>query len=171
MADLVAELLAFTRAGLLPRAATRVRVELAPLVARVLAREAADDAVSVELPADLAVLADADLLARALANLVRNALRYAGRGAAIAVSARRAGDEIELLVEDSGPGVPPEALARLGEPFFRAESARERSTGGAGLGLAIVRSGVEACGGTLRFANRSPSGLQASIRLAAAPPG
>ena len=169
MADLVAELLAFTRAGLLPRAATRVSVELAPLLDRVLAREAADDAVSVDLPSGLAVLADADLLARALANLVRNALRYAGRGAAITVRARRAGDEVELLVEDSGPGVPPEALARLGEPFFRAESARERSTGGAGLGLAIVRAGVEACGGTLRFANRSPNGLQASIRLAAAP--
>ncbi len=169
MSDLVAELLAFTRAGLLPRDAARVRVELVPLVARVLAREAADDAVAVEVPAELAVMADSDLLARAVGNLVRNAIRHAGRDGGIAVRARREGDTVELAVEDAGPGVPPEALARLGEPFFRPESARARETGGAGLGLAIVRAGVEACGGAVRFENREPRGLRVTLRLAAAP--
>jgi two-component system sensor histidine kinase CpxA len=165
MAGLVAELLAFTRAGLLPRAATRMRVELGPLVARVLGREAAADAVALDLPAGLAVRADADLLARAVGNLLRNALRYAGREAAITLSARPSGSEVELVVEDTGPGVPPEALARLGEPFFRPEIARQRETGGAGLGLAIVRACIEACGGSVHLANRAPHGFRASMRL------
>jgi two-component system sensor histidine kinase CpxA len=170
MAGLVAELLAFTRAGLLPRPAARVRVELAPLIARVLAREAAFDAVTVDVAEDLAVSGDADLLARALGNLVRNALRYAGRGVAITVRARRVGEErVELVVEDAGPGVTAEALARLGEPFFRPETARARETGGAGLGLAIVRACAEACGGSLHFAAVEPQGLRATLRLLVAP--
>ena len=166
MGDLVAELLAFTRAGLLPRAAAQVRVELEPLVARVLGREAAADAIVVDLPAGLAVRADADLLARALGNLIRNALRYAGRDAEITLRARQVDKDVELVVEDRGPGVPLEALARLGEPFFRPEVARRRETGGAGLGLAIVRACVEACGGTVRFTNREPQGFRAALRLA-----
>lgn len=169
MSDLVAELLAFTRAGLLPRDAARRRVELAPLAERVVAREAAADAVAVDIPAGLAVLADPDLLARAVGNLVRNAIRHAGRDGGITLRARGGpADAAEIVVEDAGPGVPPEALARLGEPFFRPETARARETGGAGLGLAIVRAGVEACGGTVVFANRSPHGLRVTLRLSAA---
>jgi two-component system sensor histidine kinase CpxA len=168
MADLVAELLAFTRAGLRPRDAARARVELADLASRVLAREAAADAVTLDLSPHLAVLADADLLNRALANLVRNALRYAGRSGTITLSARRLDAFVEISVEDNGPGVPPEALERLGEPFFRPETARQRETGGVGLGLAIVRGCAEACGGTVHFANRSPRGFSATLRIPAA---
>ena len=168
MSDLVAELLAFTRAGLLPRDAVRARVELASLVSRVLAREAAGDAVTVDVPEGLAAMADSDLLARAVGNLVRNAIRHAGRDGGIRVRARREADAVEIVVEDAGPGVPPEALARLGEPFFRPESARARETGGVGLGLAIVRAGVEACAGKVTFANRDPHGLRVTLRLAAA---
>lgn len=168
MSDLVAELLAFTRAGLLPREAVRTRVELAPLVARAVAREAAADAAAVEVPEGMAALGDSDLLTRAVANLVRNAIRHAGRDGGIVVRARAYEDRVELVVEDGGPGVPPEALARLGEPFFRPESARARETGGAGLGLAIVRAAVEACGGAVVFANREPRGLRVTLRLAPA---
>jgi two-component system sensor histidine kinase CpxA len=168
MADLVAELLAFTRAGLRQRDALRVRVELAGLAARVLAREAATDAVTVDIQAGLAVLADADLLARAMGNLVRNAIRYAGRTGPIALRALRQETLIAITVEDTGPGVPPDALERLGEPFFRPETARLRETGGVGLGLAIVRGCAESCGGTVHFANRIPNGFVATLRLPAA---
>lgn len=166
MSDLVAELLAFTRAGLLRPEAVRARVQLASLVARAVAREAAADAVTIDVPDGLQALADSDLLTRAVTNLVRNAIRHAGRDGGIVVRARAEGGRVELVVEDCGPGVPPEALARLGEPFFRPESARARETGGAGLGLAIVRAAVEACGGAVEFANREPRGLRVTLRLA-----
>jgi two-component system sensor histidine kinase CpxA len=161
-------LLAFTRAGLRQRDAVRVRVELTNLAARVLAREAATDAVTVDIPAGLAVLADTDLLARATGNLVRNAVRYAGRTGPITLRARRNETSVTLAVEDTGPGVPPDALERLGEPFFRPETARLRETGGVGLGLAIVRGCAESCGGTVHFANRVPSGFVATLSLPAA---
>jgi len=165
MSALVGELLAFTKAGMRARDAALSPVPLASLVARVIAREAADDAVHVDLPADLAVRADADLLARALGNLVRNALRHAGRSAAITLRTETAADAVLIIVEDEGPGVPPDALARLGEPLFRPEAARSRETGGAGLGLAIVKSCAEACGGGVRFENREPHGFRAILRL------
>ena len=165
MSALVGELLAFTKAGLRPRDAALATVMLAPLATRVLAREAADDTVQVSIPETLAVQADADLLARALGNLIRNSLRHAGRSAAIALRAETDADAMLIIVEDEGPGVPSEALARLGEPLFRPEAARTRETGGAGLGLAIVKSCIEACGGTVRFENRTPVGFRVILRL------
>ena len=66
---------------------------------------------------------------------------------------------------DRGPGVPPEAIGRLFDPFFRPEDARTRETGGTGLGLAIVKSCVEACGGSVSVRNRVPSGLELTFRL------
>lgn len=168
MSALVGELLAFTKAGLKSRDAEMARVELAPLVASALAREAAEEQVTVSIPAGLAVAADAALLARALGNLVRNALRYAGDTGPITLTAVADGGEVVIAVEDQGPGVPEETLARLGEPFYRPELARTRETGGAGLGLAIVRGGIEACRGTVHFSNRTPHGFRAEVRLAPA---
>jgi two-component system sensor histidine kinase CpxA len=166
MAELVGELLAFTRAGLRPREAELGPVALQALCGEVREREDPDGRSTLDVPAWMAVRADAALLRRAVGNLLRNALRYGG--GAPRVSAEADGDVICLRVEDDGPGVPPEALARLGEPFFRPETARTRETGGVGLGLTIVRSSVAACGGEVRFANRVPRGFVAEIRLAKA---
>jgi two-component system sensor histidine kinase CpxA len=168
MSTLVNELLAFTKAGLQPRDVALARLELMPLVRDVLDREAATERVTLDLQGDLHGFADVELLSRALANLVRNAVRYAGDAAAITVSARRAGDRVIIAVDDDGPGVPAEALDRLGEPFFRPEAARTRELGGVGLGLAIVRSSIAACGGEVHFANRTPRGFRAELRFAAA---
>ncbi len=167
MATLVNELLAFTRAGLRPRDAELASIELAPLVVEMLGREQATERVTVALPEGIAVRADAALLARALGNLVRNALRYTAPTDAIRLTATRSGSGVIVVVEDEGPGVPPEALARLGEPFYRPETARTRETGGAGLGLAIVRTSVTACGGEVQFSNREPHGFRAEVRLVA----
>lgn len=165
MSSLVNELLAFTKAGLRPRDVTLSAVELEPLLQRVIAREEADHHVTVNLQPALKVIAEPDLLERAVANLVRNAVRYAGQAGAITLSARAEHDSVVISVEDEGPGVPPDAIDRLGDPFFRPESARTRESGGVGLGLSIVRGSVGACGGTLRFANRTPRGFVAEIRL------
>jgi two-component system sensor histidine kinase CpxA len=167
MATLVNELLAFTKAGLRPRDAELASVVLASLVQETLAREHAAARVVVSAPPDLTARADAALLSRALGNLIRNALRYTAATDAIRLTVARDDSGVSLVVEDEGPGVPPEALARLGEPFYRPETARTRETGGAGLGLAIVRSSVAACGGEILFSNRTPRGFRAEIRLAA----
>jgi two-component system sensor histidine kinase CpxA len=168
MSTLVNELLAFTKAGLQPREVTLSPVELAPLAAEVVAREAAGQPIALAIAPALRVQADPALLARALANLVRNALRYAGGAGPIAIAATVEGDRVILAVEDEGPGVPAGDLDRLGEPFFRPELSRSRESGGVGLGLAIVRTSIGACRGEVRFANRTPRGFRAELRLAAA---
>jgi two-component system sensor histidine kinase CpxA len=151
MSTLVNELLAFTKAGLRPRDVVCQPLTIAPLARDVLAREDTGGKVTLNVAEDLRSAAEPDLLARALANLVRNALRYAGDAGPIEVSARRESNRVLITVEDNGPGVPAGDLDRLGEPFFRPELARTREGGGVGLGLAIVRNSVAACGGEVRF--------------------
>lgn len=168
MSTLVNELLAFTKAGLQRREVTLSVFALAPLVQEVLGREGADGAVVANIPADLSILAERDSFARGLANLVRNAVRYAGEAGPITVSGVRTGDRVIVSVEDEGPGVPAAALDRLGEPFFRPEAARTRELGGVGLGLSIVRSSLAACGGEVRFTNRTPRGFRAELIVKAA---
>lgn len=168
MSTLVNELLAFTKAGLRSRDIVTQPIELAPLVTEVLAREDPAGRLTMSVPAGLKVVAEPGLFARALGNLVRNALRYAGDAGPISVNAIQDRGLICIAVEDQGPGVPAADLDRLGEPFFRPELARTRESGGVGLGLAIVRSSIAACGGEVRFSNRTPHGFRAEIRLPAA---
>jgi two-component system sensor histidine kinase CpxA len=167
MAALVGELLAFTKAGLLPRDPALAAVPLTPLIQRMLAREDSAGRVTAAITDDFRVLAEATILERLLGNLVRNALRYAPAGV-ITLGVRTVADRVVISVSDEGPGVPPEALARLGEPFFRPDAARTTEAGGTGLGLAIVRTGVAACRGTVMFRNRTPRGFEAEIALSLA---
>jgi two-component system sensor histidine kinase CpxA len=169
MSELVNELLSFSKAGLHSRTAPLTLVGIRELLERVRMRESSEeDAVEVDASADLTAMAEPDLLTRALGNLLRNALRYAGGAGPIRMTACREGSEVIVRVLDEGPGVPPESIGRLTEPFFRPDAARTREQGGAGLGLAIVRSCVEACRGRLTLQNRLPKGFKAEIRLAAA---
>lgn len=101
-------------------------------------------------------------LRRAVANLMDNAIKY---GAIAHVDVRRADGRIIITVSDEGAGVAPDDLARLTEPFFRAEASRSRKTGGAGLGLAIAKKMVETSGGTLTILNGVAGGLVAVIRF------
>jgi len=164
MAELIAQLLAFAKAGLKTGAVTLARVPLRPLVAQAIAREAPDADVVIRMDDEIAVRGDPELLARAVANVVRNAARYAA-GTGVAIAAERRRGRVSLTIGDGGPGVPPEALDRLFDPFFRVEADRDRATGGSGLGLAIVKASVEACGGTVGARNLDPHGLAITIEL------
>ena len=84
------------------------------------------------------------------------------------ISSTSSEEEVRVSVIDRGPGVPPEALGRLGEPFFRPDLARSRETGGTGLGLAIVKTCVEACRGRLELRNGESGGLIATLVLKSA---
>jgi two-component system, OmpR family, sensor histidine kinase CpxA len=165
MSGLVNELLSFTKAGLQEREINLGPVRLGELTQRVVAREAADsDRVQVRIDDNLQVLAEPGALTLALANLVRNALRYGGSGS-VTIEATVDVDAVRVTITDSGPGVPPEALQQIFDPFYRLESSRSRDTGGVGLGLAIVKTCVETCGGSVTAQNCQPTGLQVEVRL------
>jgi two-component system sensor histidine kinase CpxA len=169
LSHLVNDLLSFTRAGLQPKAIKLEPVNLAPLIRRVLAREAPETGqVEVRVPENLHVVGEPELLFRALANLVRNAVRYAGRAGPITLAAEAKDGRVVLSVADQGPGVPEAALQQIFDPFFRGEVSRSRDTGDIGLGLAIVKTCVEACQGTVTARNRQPSGLAVELVLRAA---
>ena len=169
MSSLVNELLSFTKAGLRAKDIALNAVPIAALCDRVIAREALEKSgITVNVDADLQVLADPDLLARAVANVLRNAIRYAGDAGPIIITAAVRADEVSLAITDRGPGVPPETLHRLFDPFYRPETARTREGGGAGLGLAIVKSCVEACGGSVAVKNAQPRGLEVTMTLRSA---
>lgn len=97
--------------------------------------------------------------------MLRNALRHAGTSSPLRVHARHGRATVVLTVADEGPGVPEALVHRLGDPFFRTESARTRETGGVGLGLAIVKRCVEACNGTVTIRNVKPHGLCVELHL------
>ena len=105
--------------------------------------------VECSIPADLVVRVDARRMVQVLRNLIVNAFAYASTS--IEISAARTARGIEIRVADDGPGVAEEHVERIFERFYRADPSRSRTTGGAGLGLAIARQLVELHGGTIRY--------------------
>ena len=169
MSGLVNELLSFSKAGMNPEAAPVTAVSLALVVQRAVAREAFSGAqIESHVPPDLMAMAIEPHLVRALSNVLRNAIRYAGSAGPITIGAEREGTAVTLTVTDCGPGLPEAELEEVFAPFYRPEASRTRESGGAGLGLAIVKSCVELCRGTVRCRNRAPSGLEVTIQLSAA---
>ena len=116
-----------------------------------------------------ALLVDGDerRLRQVLDNLLTNVRQHTPPGSAVYVTARRNGGEIVLHVEDNGPGIPPELRDRIFDRFVRPDSGRNRDSGGAGLGLAIVRSIVTAHGGSVGARAVVPHGLAFELRLPA----
>ncbi|MES2016398.1 MAG: ATP-binding protein [Pseudomonadota bacterium] len=108
-------------------------------------------------PADCMVLADAERVRQLFSNLFENCIRYCGQGARVMLHARGIGAGLDIILDDSGAGVPDDALAHLADRFYRVEGSRSREHGGAGLGLALCQRIVSAHGGRLQFA-RSPQG-------------
>ena len=168
MSSLVNELLSFSRASLGAATIKLQPVLIREVVAQAVSREGAAAAqIQLSIPGDLWVLAEPELLVRSLSNLLRNALRYAGQAGPITVSAQRENQHVLLTVSDCGPGVPEAELERIFDPFYRLDPSRDATTGGVGLGLAIVRTCVESCRGTVTCRNRQPSGLEVILKLLA----
>ncbi len=102
-------------------------------------------------------------LKRALANLVSNAVNYGGDAQVTMVPP--ANGTVEFSIEDDGPGIPPEEIDRVFEPFHRLEQSRNRETGGVGLGLPIARNMLRAHGGDVVLSNKPEGGLRALVTL------
>ncbi len=101
-------------------------------------------------------------LRRGIQNLIDNAFKY---GTAPRLRIEDSPDTLRVIIEDEGPGIPPEALDRVTEPYYRPDAARASSTGGVGLGLSIVKDVALLHGGELRIANRPQGGVQATLEL------
>lgn len=123
-------------------------------------RDRAHDA-GVELTLDVEpalppVAVDPERMAQVFGNLVENALRHTPAGGRVTLSARLRTDQVRLVVSDTGHGVAPEHLPHLFERFYRADTARDRVSGGSGIGLAITKALVEAHGGRVRAESDGP---------------
>ena len=145
------------------KAEERRRTDLTALLASVV-DDMADTGLPVEMEPSPPVIYECQpsALKRAVTNLLDNAVKYGKRARATIRSTPKV---IEIAIDDSGPGIPEDELAKVVQPFYRVEGSRSRETGGIGLGLAIALSVVEAHGGTLRLANRPEGGLRACIAL------
>jgi two-component system, OmpR family, sensor histidine kinase CpxA len=168
MRKLANELLSFSKASLGENHVKLEPVNAAEMVKAAIRLEKSNaGSIEVNIPGDLSVRGHFELLQRAVANLLRNALRYAGDAGPVSIDAWREQDHVILTVSDKGPGVSPLELEKLFDPFYRVDPSRTSETGGVGLGLAIVKSCVEACGGVVSATNRNPHGLEVRIRLSA----
>lgn len=166
MSKLVNELLVLSRAEMKTETVTLGPMDLLPAVQEAVNRETRQGAtIIVQVDKALRVVASPGLLTRALANLLRNAVKYAGNDGPIHVHAEKRTDAVEIAVRDSGPGVPEDFLEQLFEPFFRPEPSRNRDSGGVGLGLAIVKTCIETCRGTVSAHNLTPRGFAVTITL------
>jgi two-component system OmpR family sensor kinase/two-component system sensor histidine kinase BaeS len=162
-------LLALAEAGQLPLYPELVEpADLLRAAARSFAPQAAERGVALELavPADLPDLQlDPQRIAQVLGNLVGNALRHTPAGGSVCLSAVAADDAVTFAVRDSGVGIEPADLPHIFDRFYRADRSRTRSSGGAGLGLAIARRMVEAHGGVIWAESTPGLGTTVSFRL------
>ena len=106
-----------------------------------------------------------NLLAQALENVIRNAVKYTADNSIVSIDLTVGEENLTIRVADQGPGVPDETLTKLFEPFYRVADARDRQSGGTGIGLAIAERAVELHAGTISATNRSEGGLLIEIIL------
>ncbi len=144
--------------------------ELLRRAEKVYAHQASQKQIGIEVNADAhlpEIKVDAQRMKEVLTNILDNALRYTPQGGRITLSAARAGNEVEIRIQDSGPGVAADELDKVFERFYRADTSRTRDEGGSGLGFAIARSIVERHNGRIWAESQPGQGLTVIIRLPA----
>jgi signal transduction histidine kinase len=172
--DLIGQLLTLTRLENGGERIARGPVSLKSLIEAIAAdadfeAQTGQRAVRAVVAEEAVIHGSEEMLRRGIENVVRNAVRYTAEGTAveIAVSRRRgdSGETAVIRVRDHGPGVPEEALSRMFLPFYRVADARDRQTGGTGIGLAITERAVRLHKGTVAAANAPDGGLIVEMML------
>ncbi len=171
LSRLVSDLFEFSRLEYLEQAPHREAVDLGRLLHRI-AGAARDTAQAKGITLLVAgeddatpTLADAQMLTRAIENLIDNALRHTPSGGQIELRWQRLHSHIVVRLSDTGPGIDPTDLPHLFEPLYRGENSRNRRTGGAGLGLTIARRIVRAHGGDLTASNAPAGGAEFTVTV------
>ncbi len=121
--------------------------------------------VKISQNGDLKVFGNEHLLRSAIENVLRNAVRYTKENSEVEISTATQGNNALISIKDHGEGVPDEELSKLFKPFYRVQEARDRKTGGNGLGLAIAERAVNNHHGTIKAENASDGGLLIEIKL------
>ncbi|MGZ8432620.1 MAG: ATP-binding protein [Candidatus Deferrimicrobiaceae bacterium] len=172
--DLIGELLTLAQLERDTRGIERIPVDLQILVGKIV--EDADfeanvvnRRVRVVQNEPVTVTGVPELLRRAIENVVRNGVRFTSEDSAVEVRLSRSegisGSVARISVRDHGPGVPEESLAKLFEPFYRVTDARDRQSGGTGIGLAITQRAIKLHGGTVRAFNTPGGGMDVVLEL------
>ena len=176
LSDMVGRLLTVARLDSSPSATEMKVLNFSALVAEVVADadfEARTRNCTVQLSntGDICVRGNGDLLRSAIEDVIRNAVRYTAAGTTVSVQLERKGSDstgstsVVLTVRDNGPGVPESELANIFLPFYRVASARDRQSGGAGLGLAIADRIARLHGGSVGATNAKDGGLEIAFNL------
>jgi len=170
LSKIVDGLTLLTKAGAGQIALAREPVRLDELV-----KEAAADAQSLARPCDvrveldpcdeLTILGDRHRLRQLLLNLADNAVKYNHPGGSLNLNLARVNDSAELILINTGPGIPPEILPRIFEPFFRGDLSHSQAVEGCGLGLSIARWIATAHGGTIQISSTPNQLTTATVRL------
>ena len=166
MSALVHELLALSRIEIDTQTVRLESAYLRPLVENAVKREfTSSTEIIIDVNEKTSVYVSPELLTRAVSNLIRNSIKYAGKDGPITISSMQKGAKVLLEVRDSGPGVAEKYLDQLFEPFFRLDPSRDRDSGGVGLGLAIVKTCIENCKGQVEVKNLEPKGFAVIITV------
>lgn len=171
--ELIGQLLSLARLE-----TTMAQVEREPIALAVLLEDIADDAayeagasnrdVKITHTVPVTINGNSVLLSSALENVVRNAIRYTADGTLVELSLQKDSDKpgwVVIRIRDHGPGIPEDMLNSIFEPFVRVGEARDRQTGGYGLGLAIAKRAINLHGGEINAANEDVDGMSIFIHL------
>ncbi|HEV2896333.1 MAG TPA: HAMP domain-containing sensor histidine kinase, partial [Pseudaminobacter sp.] len=148
----------------------REEIDLCPLIretVRVVSLQAAEKSIAVEtqIAESMRLVADRRAIKQIVINLLSNAVKFTGQGGHISVRARNVSGALMLTIEDTGCGIPRDALGKLGRPFEQVQNQFSKSHAGSGLGLAISRSLAELHGGALKIRSTEGVGTIVSVRI------
>jgi signal transduction histidine kinase len=174
MNTLVSDLLVMARLDADKLGVSRETFDLAKIIAetadRFILRAAEEEILlDIEVPGELPALGDPRRTGQILAALLDNAMRFTPSGERVTVAGRSDDSRVEASVTDTGPGISSEHLSHVFERFYRADTARRRSSGGTGLGLAIARDLAAIQGGELVVSNAKNGGASFTLSLPASP--
>jgi two-component system sensor histidine kinase CpxA len=171
--EMIGRLLTIARLDVSTQQLPMTAVNLTELISQVVRDanfelQSPQDRIQVAADSNFFVHGNPELLHSAIENVVRNAIHYTDPGTPVEI--RMALDQtlVRIEVRDHGPGVPESELANIFRPFYRVAEARDRQSGGAGLGLAIADRVIRTHGGTIQARNAGPKGLIIEILLPAA---